>query len=93
MDKDATWYGGRTRPTRLRIRWGPSFPPKGHSSPIQFLAHSYCGQTAGWIKMPLRRAVGLGPGNVVLDGDLAPPKGGTDPICLLMFIVAKRLDG
>jgi len=43
--------------------------------------------------MPLRREVGLGPGNVVLDGDLAPPKGGTDPICLLMFIVAKRLDG
>jgi len=37
------------------------------------LAHVYCGQMAGWIKMPLRMEVGLGPGHVVLDGDPAPP--------------------
>ena len=31
----------------------------------------YYGQTAGWIKMPLRMEVGLDPGHIVLDGDLA----------------------
>jgi len=35
----------------------------------------YCGQTAGWIKMPLGMEVGLGPSHIVLDGDPAlPPK-------------------
>ena len=33
----------------------------------------YCGQTVGWIKMPLGTEVGLGPGDIVLDGDPAPP--------------------
>jgi len=33
----------------------------------------YCGQTIGWIKMPLGMEVGLGPGNIVLDGDIAAP--------------------
>jgi len=32
------------------------------------------GQTAGWIKMPLGMEVGFSPGNIVLDGDPAPPK-------------------
>ena len=32
--------------------------------------HAYhCGQTVGWIKMPLGKEVGLGPGHIVLDGD------------------------
>ena len=36
----------------------------------------YCGQTFGWIKMKLGVQVGLGPGHIVLDGDLAfLPKG------------------
>jgi len=26
MDQDATWYGGRPRPTRHCVRWGPSSP-------------------------------------------------------------------
>ena len=34
----------------------------------------YCGQTIGCIKMPLCTEVGLGPGDIVLDGDLAPPQ-------------------
>ena len=40
-----------------------------------------CGQMAGWIKMPLGTEVGLGPGDVVLDGDPAPPpaKGAQQP--------------
>jgi len=33
----------------------------------------HCGKTVGWIKMPLGTEVGLGPGDIVLDGDSAPP--------------------
>jgi len=46
-------------------------PKEGAESP-QFLAHLYCGQTAGCIKMPLGMEVGLNPGDFVLDGDPAP---------------------
>jgi len=31
---------------------------------------------AGWTNTPLGIEVGLGPGNIVLDGDPAPPKRG-----------------
>jgi len=34
---------------------------------------------AGWIKMPLGTEVGLDPGNIVLDGDLAPPPKAAQP--------------
>jgi len=37
----------------------------------------YCGQMVGWIKMSLGTEVGLGPGNIVLDGDPAPTERGT----------------
>ena len=69
----------------------------------------YCGQTVGLIKMKLGTEVGLGPGNIVLDGDPSeffwgdgpsppPPKkvGGTAVSCPPLFgpcIVVKRLDG
>ena len=33
----------------------------------------YCGQTVGWIKMPLGTEVDLGPGHIVLDGDPSCP--------------------
>jgi len=50
--------------------------------PRQFLAHVCCGQTAGWIKMPLGTEVDLGPGHTVLDGDAAPSpkKGHSSPL-------------
>jgi len=35
MHQDATWYGGRRRPRRLCVWWGPSPQKHGHS-PIQF---------------------------------------------------------
>jgi len=64
MDLDATWYGGRPRP--------------GHKP--QFSAHVCCGQkTAGYIKMPLV-TVGLGSGDIVLDGDPASRQGAKPPI-------------
>jgi len=38
-------------------------PQKGTAP--QFSAHICCGQTAGWIKMPLGMEVALGPGHIV----------------------------
>jgi len=54
---------------------GPSFPPprKKTARPFPILAHVYCDQTAGWMKTSLGTEVELGPGHIVLDGDLAPP--------------------
>jgi len=81
------------RPRQLCVGWGPSclVPKKG--API--FAHVGCGQTAGWIKMPVGMQVGLGPSDIVLDGDPAPPpqKGGRAPNFWLLSIIAKRLDG
>ena len=47
------------------------------TAPTEFLADVYCGQTAGWIKMPLGTEENLGPGDVVLNGVAPPPKRGT----------------
>ena len=71
MDQDATWYGGRPRPRRHCVRWGPS--------PTQFRPMSIVTKrldVRGCIKMPLGTDVDLGPGDVVLDGVPAPPKRG-----------------
>jgi len=78
MDQDATWYRGRLRLRRHCVRWGPSSPQKGTQlAPTQFLAHVCCGQTAGWIKMPLGTEVGLVPGHIVLYGAQLPQERGT----------------
>ena len=45
----------------------PQKKNKGHSP--QFSAHVYSGQPAGWIKVPVDTKVGLGPGDIVLDGN------------------------
>jgi len=52
---------------------GTQLPQKRAQPPPQFMAHVCCGQTAGWIKMPLGTDADLGPGQLVLDGDPAPP--------------------
>jgi len=67
--------------------------PKRGQSPPQFLAHLYCGKTAGCIKTPLGVQVGLSPSDFVLNGDPAPyPKRGEAPHNFRpMSIVAKRL--
>ena len=59
------------------VRWGPSSPQKGAQPPPQFLAHVYCGQTAGCMKTPLGTEVDLGPGHIVLDGVPALRETGT----------------
>ena len=44
--------------------------------------------------MPLGMEVGLGPGNIVLDGDPAsPPQKGVQPPIFGLSVVAKLLDG
>jgi len=68
MDQDETWHICRPWPWPYCVRWGPSSPP-------QFSAHVYCGQTAGWIKISLGVEVCLGPSHIVLDGDPSPPPG------------------
>jgi len=82
-DQDATWLGDRPW-RRRRCYMGTQIPVKGAQPPI--VTHVYCGQAAGWIKMPLGTKVGLHPGDIVLDGDPAFLKGAQPPIfgpCLL----------
>jgi len=75
------------------VRWDPApLPKKGGRAP-QFLAHVYCGQTAGCTKMALGTEVGLSPGHIVLERTQLPPKKGTAPNFRPMSIVAKWLDG
>ena len=85
MDQDETWHRGRPQPQPHCVRWGPH--SAGHSAinfgpcivakiggAVYCALPMYCGQRAGWIKMPLRREVDLGTGDIVSDGDSAPPK-------------------
>ena len=51
----------------------PEKKEKGGTAP-QLLAHVCCDQTAGWIRMPLGTEVGLGSGDIVLDGGPSCPK-------------------
>ena len=59
---------------QVTLCWmGTLLPQKGDTVAHHFSAHVYCGQTAGWIRIPLGTKVGLGPGDIALDGDAAPP--------------------
>jgi len=73
MDQDSNCYVGRPRPRRDCVRWGPAPPPKKGAQQLpHFSAHANCGQTTGWIRIPLDTEVGLRPGHIVLDGDPTP---------------------
>jgi len=57
---------------------GIQLPLKGTAP--NFRPHVCCGETAGWINMPLGTEAGLDPCDIVLDGDPAPlPEKGTAP--------------
>jgi len=79
MDEDETWHGGRPRPWSHCFSWQPSSPSLNGAEPFYFRPHVCCGQTTGWIKMPLAREVSLGPGHIVLDGDPAVLDGDPAP--------------
>jgi len=59
-------------PGHIVLDWDPTTVSKKGTSPSQFSAHFYCGQTAGCIKMLLCMEVGLSLGDIVLDRDPAP---------------------
>jgi len=77
-DQDVTWYGGRPRPRRHCVRWGPSSPTERDTAVPLFSTLVYCGQTAGWIRIPPGKEISLGSGDIVLDGDPAPPRKGAE---------------
>jgi len=77
MDQGGTCHGGGPWSRPHCARWGHSSPPQKRVRAPQFLAHVYCGQTAGWIKTPLGMEVDLGPGHFVLDGFPAIGERGT----------------
>ena len=39
MDQDATWYGGRPRPNRRCVSWGPRSLPKKGAGPHQIFTY------------------------------------------------------
>ena len=91
MDQDGTWYRDRPRLRDIVFDGDPVPPPlKGHSP--KFLANVHCGQMAGWTKMPLGMAVGLGPGDFVFDGDPTPSrkKGTPTPTQFLAHVYCEQ---
>jgi len=76
------WLNGRIdqdTSAQATLCWMGTQPPppkkKYDDSSPSFLP-MYCGQMAGWIKMPLGMKIGIGPGHIVLDGDpTSHPKG------------------
>jgi len=66
---------------------GTQLPPEKRAHPpTQFLAHVYCGQTAGWMKSPLGTEADLGPDQIVLDGVPAIRERGTAAPLLLAHV-------
>ena len=73
---------------------GTQLPSLKKGNNPQFAVHVCCGQTAGWIKMPLGTEVDLGPGDIVLDENPARRQGGRhNTPNFSQRVVAKRLHG
>jgi len=88
MVQDETYLEVGFGPSHIVLGGDPASCQKGHSP--QFLAHVHCGQTAGWIKMPLGMEVGLNTGDFVLDQDHLPLKGTQS---LLDHVCCGQMDG
>jgi len=73
LDQDGTGTEVGLGPDDIVLDGDPSPHPKRVGEQPPTIWSMYCGQTAGWIKMPLGTQVGLGPGHIVLDWDPAPP--------------------
>jgi len=73
-------YGGRPCPRPHCVRWGLNYPPNGHSlpnfQPMSIVAKRLDGSRCHLV---VGTEVGLGPGDIVLDGYPAPPKGAQQP--------------
>jgi len=79
MDQDVAWYGGRHRPRPHCVRWAhSSLPPKKGAPQPPPLFYPCLLWPRGWMNQDaLGTEVGLGPGDVVLDGDPAPSTEGS----------------
>jgi len=65
---------------------GTQLPLKWAQPPI--FGSCICGQTPGWIKMPVDTEVGLGPGDILLDrGPARPVKGATLTMAITLSIL------
>ena len=95
--QDETWHLGRPRPWPHCIRWGTSSHSREGAQLLPIFGPYLLWPNGGWIKIPLRMEVDLGPGDFVLDGDPACPAQKGDGALLPNFwpmsIVAKLLDG
>jgi len=80
MDEDETWHRGRPRAWPQCFRWGTQLPLTQRCTAPNFrpCLHAVA-KLAVWIKVPLGREVGLGLGDIVLDGGPAPPIKGHTP--------------
>ena len=77
------------RPLQVTVR--PMLRDHSPVCPVCNKTLVYCGQTVGYIRMPLGMKVCLSPGDIVLDGDAAPPRKGHSPsIFRPTSIMAKR---
>jgi len=71
-DQDETWHGARPmyRPSHIVQDGDPAPLPKMGAQQSSNFLPMYCGQTAGWIKMPIGLEVYKArPRRLVLDGD------------------------
>jgi len=86
-DNDATWYGGRPRPRRVRVRWEPSSAqPHSIFGPSLLWPNGWMDQDATWYggkSRPRRRCVRWCRSSRL--------KGAQPPSFWSMSIVAKRL--
>jgi len=75
MDQDAIGRDVGDSPSDIVLDGAPAHLPQKEAEPIslQFSAHVYCGQTAGWMNVPLSPEVDLSSSHTVLDGDPAHP--------------------
>jgi len=72
MHQDATWYGGRPPPRRHGDPASPSPQKRSHTPSLRPMSIVVKRMDAS-ARMPLGTEVGLSPGDIVLDGDPAPP--------------------
>ena len=95
MDQDATWYGGKPRPRRPCIRWGPRSPsPKRKWNSQIFGPYLLCPN--GWMDQDaLGMEVGLSPGDFMLDAgpSPSPKRGGASQFSAYVYCGQTRLHG
>jgi len=66
-------------PGDIALNGDPASPSPKKGTEPQFSANVCCGQTAGWIKIPLSMEVGLGPGHIAWMGTQIPLERGIQP--------------